>query len=117
MKTLEEYMATVYPITIYPPIDDSGYFVEIEDLDGCWADGDTLEEAMEKIQQSKKVWIECCLEQGWNIPEPSDFRVENAPMRFMIPIEQKLAAKICEQSGNPEDFIIQVLKEKLENLS
>jgi len=110
MKTLEDYMSVVYPITIYPPIDDSGYFVEIEDLDGCWADGNTLEEAMARIQQSKKVWIECCLEQGWDIPEPSDFRVENAPNRIHLSIEKALYDDICAESHinnvGVEDMII-----------
>jgi len=38
-----------YPITLYPE-PDGGYTVMIKDLPGCISQGDTLEEAMENIQ-------------------------------------------------------------------
>jgi antitoxin HicB len=37
---------------------EGGYFVQIEDLPGCYSQGETVEEAMEMIEEARQLWME-----------------------------------------------------------
>jgi antitoxin HicB len=71
-KTLEDYLALIYPITLYPE-PEGGYTVMIKDLPGCISEGETLEEAVENIKDAKESWLETAWEFQDNIPLPSDY--------------------------------------------
>jgi antitoxin HicB len=71
-----------YPAVFHP--EDTGYSVFVPDIDGCFSQGDTLEEAIEMISEA----IGLCLEEFAE-------RHEEAP----LPSSPKNV--ICE----PEDFV------------
>jgi antitoxin HicB len=64
---LEDYKKLVYPITLYPEV-EGGYSIELKDLPGCITQGETLEEALEMIEDAKYAWIRVNLELGNPIP-------------------------------------------------
>jgi antitoxin HicB len=66
---LEDYLKLKYPITLYPEAE--GFSVEIKHLPGCVSQGDTLEEALEMLEDAKYAWIKTNLELGNQIPLPS----------------------------------------------
>jgi antitoxin HicB len=68
--TLNDYLNLIYPITFYPE-SDGGYTVILQDLPGCISQGDTLEEAMQNIQDAKVAWLEAAFECNDQIPLPS----------------------------------------------
>ena len=72
MKTedLSYYLSLEYPMTLTEN-PDGGYFVVHPDLDGCMAEGETLEEAVAHLADARELWIETCLENGYPVPEPS----------------------------------------------
>jgi predicted RNase H-like HicB family nuclease len=43
---------------VFFPQDDGGYCVECPELDGCFSDGATIEEATEAIQELIPEWLE-----------------------------------------------------------
>jgi len=45
---LQNYLTLTYPITLYPEIEGE-YTVMIKDLSGCISEGETLEEAVERV--------------------------------------------------------------------
>lgn len=55
-QSLDYYLTLKYPISIYP--EDEGYTVIIPDLPGCITQGETLEEAIESINEARELWIE-----------------------------------------------------------
>jgi len=74
-KDLSYYLSLRYHIVIKKDFDYDGkgyYIAEIPDLPGCGAEGKTVDEALEKIWEAKRAWIEVRLERGLNIPEPKD---------------------------------------------
>jgi len=74
-KDLSYYLSLRYHIVIekYTEYDGREYFAaEIPDLPGCGAEGKTVDEALERIWEAKKAWIEVRLERGLDIPEPKD---------------------------------------------
>jgi predicted RNase H-like HicB family nuclease len=56
-ESLDYYLSLKYPMSVYPE-DDGGYTVIIPDLPGCMTQGETLEEAMENINEARELWIE-----------------------------------------------------------
>ncbi|NJL90767.1 MAG: type II toxin-antitoxin system HicB family antitoxin [Coleofasciculaceae cyanobacterium SM2_1_6] len=71
-ETLQDYLHLTYPITLYPE-PDGGYTVMITDLPGCISQGDTIEEAVNNIEDAKKSWIEIAWEYGDPIPSPTRY--------------------------------------------
>jgi antitoxin HicB len=70
-KSIEYYLNLRYPITIIPS-EDGGYVAEIEDLLGCFTQGETPEETYANIEEARRLWIEVAYEDGQDIPEPHD---------------------------------------------
>jgi antitoxin HicB len=70
-KTLEYYLNLSYPITIHIA-PEGGFVAEIEDLPGCLAQGETLDEAYNEIDIARRLWLETTYEDGQDIPLPRD---------------------------------------------
>jgi predicted RNase H-like HicB family nuclease len=68
-KPLEYYLGLKYPIT-FEAAPEGGYFVQIEDLPGCYSQGGTIEEAIEMIEEARQLWLESAHEDGLDIPLP-----------------------------------------------
>lgn len=58
----------LYPIAIEAGDDNHAYCVVIPDLNGCFAAGDTREEAIENAKKGAKLHVEDLLEQGEPLP-------------------------------------------------
>jgi len=74
-KDLKYYLNLPYTIRIFKYIEYNGkeYFgAEIPELPGCGAEGRTRKEALKKLQEAKRAWIEVSLERGLDIPEPKN---------------------------------------------
>ncbi|MBS5468846.1 UNVERIFIED_ORG: toxin-antitoxin system, antitoxin component, HicB family protein [Lacrimispora saccharolytica] len=56
----------------YPAIfilDENGrYKVVFPDLEGCAAEGDNFEEALERAKEAEEAWIRVELEDSWELP-------------------------------------------------
>jgi antitoxin HicB len=93
--TLEDYLKLHYPITVYPE-DEGGYTVEIKELPGCITQGETLEEALEMIEDAKTAWITVNLELGNPIPLPSTERKYSG--RFIVRLPSSLHQQLAEEA-------------------
>ncbi len=87
-----------YPIELFRRDDegDQYWVAEIPDLPGCVADGDTPDEAVESLQEAKRLWMEARLEYGHPIPEPTDARGYSG--RFLLRMPKSLHRKLAAQS-------------------
>lgn len=63
-------MSIKYELIIYWSEEDQSFVVEVPELSGCMADGETYEQAVANIRQVIKEWIETARELGRSIPEP-----------------------------------------------
>ena len=68
-KPVEYYFGLKYPFTL-EAAPEGGYFIEIEDLPGCYSQGETVDEAVQMIEEARRLWIEVAYEAGQNIPLP-----------------------------------------------
>ncbi len=65
-------MKLIYPAIFTPCEESSGYTVEVPDLPGCVSEGATLVEAIEMGTDAASGWVLGELEDGNDIPAPSD---------------------------------------------
>lgn len=63
-------MSIKYELIIYWSDEDGAFVVEVPELPGCMADGETYEQAVTNARQVIEEWIETARELGRTIPEP-----------------------------------------------
>lgn len=63
-------MTMKYELIIYWSEEDSSFVVEVPELPGCVADGETYIEALQNAQTVMQEWIETAQELGKPIPQP-----------------------------------------------
>ncbi len=59
-----------YGIILYWDKDDEIFVVEVPELPGCMAHGNTKSEAVESAEAAISLWLETAREDGAEIPEP-----------------------------------------------
>lgn len=59
-----------YERIIYWSEQDQKFIVEVPELAGCMADGETAAEALENVETVISEWIETAKSIGWEIPVP-----------------------------------------------
>ncbi len=62
-------MPIKYELVIYWSEDDQSFVVEVPELPGCMADGETYEQAVANAQRVIEEWIETARELGRPVPE------------------------------------------------
>jgi predicted RNase H-like HicB family nuclease len=65
-----------YTVVIWWSERDKRFLAEIEELEGCIADGRTQEESLRALQETKDLWMRTAREDGWEIPAPRAHRQE-----------------------------------------
>ncbi len=63
-------MSIKYEMIIYWSEDDNAFIVEVPELLGCMADGQTYQEAVDNAETIIQEWIETAKDLGRSIPEP-----------------------------------------------
>jgi len=63
-------MSIKYELIIYWSDEDESFVVEVPELPGCMADGETYEQAVSNAQHVIAEWIEAAQELGRSVPEP-----------------------------------------------
>jgi antitoxin HicB len=67
---INQYLKKPYA-RILVPADDGTYFAEILEFPGCFAQGDTPNQAMENLDKVAIDWIQSAIELGQQIPGPN----------------------------------------------
>ncbi|MBD3268041.1 type II toxin-antitoxin system HicB family antitoxin [bacterium] len=63
-------MKIKYEMVIYWSEEDQCFVVEVPELPGCMADGETYEQAVFHARQVIEEWVETAQEMGREIPRP-----------------------------------------------
>jgi predicted RNase H-like HicB family nuclease len=63
-------MSIRYELIIFWSKEDRSFVVEVPELPGCMADGETYEQAVSNAKQVIEEWLETAQELGRPIPEP-----------------------------------------------
>lgn len=64
-----------YEMIIFWSDEDDAFIVDVPELPGCMAHGETQEEALRAAHEAMELWIETAREEGRLIPEPKGRRL------------------------------------------
>ena len=110
-KDLAYFLKIKYPVTVQEgPM--GGYFVTHPHLDGCMAEGATLEEAIANLADSREIWIESRLENGYHVPEPVVEEYSGRVSLRMAPSLHARLAEISERQGISLNLLINTVLSK-----
>lgn len=68
-ERVEEILAKPYSRVLVPE-ENGGYSARMLEFKGCFAEGDTSEEALRNLESAAESWLLACLDLGQPIPEP-----------------------------------------------
>lgn len=71
-KTIDYYLTLPYRMEIIPDAEEGGFTVWYPDLPGCLTCSETMEGAIANAQEAKVTWIKAALEDGLEVPVPSE---------------------------------------------
>jgi antitoxin HicB len=95
-KDMSYYMELPYRIELLPDEDETSYTAVIPALKGCMAFGETPGEAIEMLDEAKRLWIETALDKGWPIPEPEEDSARSYSGRFNVRLPRYLHRELVE---------------------
>ncbi len=97
--TSDAYLKGPYARIVIPD-ERGGYYSEILEFPGCFAQGDTVEEAFRNLEEAAKSWLEVAVANGQEIPQPSTNRGFSGRVALRLPRGlHKQAAKAAEREG------------------
>lgn len=96
LKTIDYYLELPYKMEMVEDKDEGGFAVSFPDLKGCISVGDTLEQAVANAKDAKREWLVAALEDGYDIPEPSE--IEDYSGQFKLRIPKSLHRTLAEHS-------------------
>lgn len=67
-----------YHINLYWSEEDDCFIGDIPDLKHCTGQGDTPEEALEDLSETRDAWLDACVSAGEDMPAPSYRSTTNA---------------------------------------
>ena|ERR1700690_1387720 len=106
-----------YPITIrkLTKEEGGGFLAEALDLQGCMSDGETVQEAVDNVQDAIKCWVVGALETGDLIPEPSTDNDYNGKILFRSPkrIHRKLSEMSKKEGMSVNSIMLSIIAEGL----
>ena len=59
-----------YEMVVWWSVEDEAYVVDVPELPGCMAHGDTRQSAIKNAEDAIKFWIKTAKEDGAAIPQP-----------------------------------------------
>jgi antitoxin HicB len=113
-KPLEYYLKLKYPVT-FEAAPEGGYFVQIEDLPGCYSQGETVEEAMEMIEEARQLWLESAYEDGLDIPLPRGEREYSGKFNVRLPksLHRRLDQMADREGVSLNQFLVSTLSREV----
>ena len=112
-KDVEYYKNLPYTIEITP--DDGVFFIKIKELPGCISQGDTIQEALEMIDDAMNCWLEAALEDVDTIPLPESMQEVNysGKMSLRMPksLHKKIALEAKEEGVSINSYVVSCLSE------
>ena len=97
--SLKYYLNLPYTIKLIPE-EAGGYFAEIEELPGCMSQGETQKEALENIEDAKRMWLESMLKKNQVVPEPEITKEYSGKFLLRVPVSlHRRIARLAKKEG------------------
>jgi len=104
--TPKEYLDRPYTRILIPD-EKSGYFATIMEFPGCYAEGDTPNEAIDNLERAALGWIGACMDLDLDIPEPKEKRKNRIEVDIPVNLYDK-AKLLAKQRGISLEKLINI---------
>ena len=85
---------------IIVPDDQGGYAAQVLEFSGCFADGESPEEAYSNLEEVAESWVESALAQGFPVPPPVATQGHSGTVSLRLPKSlHKRAAELAHRDG------------------
>lgn len=113
-KNLNYFMSLNYPVTVekYTEDEETYFSLEIPDLPGCGSYGTTFEEAFQRLEESKELWLEESIKRGLYISEPVS--EDDFSGKFLLRIPARLHMSLSKKAKSLNLSLNQFVKSLLE---
>ena len=97
------------------PNEDGAFSAEILEFPGCFAEGETADEAMRNLEAAAEAWIEASLAQGLEIPPPEMNQGYGGKIALRLPRSlHRQAARMAERDGTSlNQFLVTAIAARL----
>ena len=112
--SVEDFLKAPYSRILIPDGERS-YSAEILEFPGCFAQGETPNEAFENLESAAKSWIQASITQGLDIPEPMLNQGYSGKISLRIPRSlHKKAAQFAERDATSlNQFLITAIASRI----
>jgi predicted RNase H-like HicB family nuclease len=112
MRDLHYYLQLEYPFRVEPD-PEGGFVASIPDLPGCYSAGETKQEAIERLEESKAAWIESYYATHGEAPEPSSLSSLSGRILLRLPkyLHRKLHNAAHAEGISVNQYVISLLAE------
>jgi predicted RNase H-like HicB family nuclease len=113
-RSAEDYMKFPYS-RILVPDDNGGFAAEILEFPGCFAEGETADEAMKNLENAALSWIDATMEQGQDIPEPFSVQGYGGKIALRLPrtIHRKAAELAARDGTSLNQFLLSAISARI----
>ncbi|MCX6000409.1 MAG: type II toxin-antitoxin system HicB family antitoxin [Chloroflexi bacterium] len=114
-KRAEDYLCEPYARIVIPCKESGTYTAQVLEFPGCITEGDTIQEAYERLEEAAKSWIEAALDSGQEIPAPASVCDYGGKVALRLPKSlHRQAALAAERDGTSlNQFIVIAVAEKV----
>jgi antitoxin HicB len=113
-KTPEEYLKEPYSRVLIPD-EGGGYSAEMLEFPGCFAEGQTSDEAMQALERAAESWIQAALDQGQEIPQPFINQGYGGKVALRLPRSfHRKAVQFAERDGTSlNQFLVSAIAARI----
>lgn len=113
-RDLSYYLSLNYRYELEADPEDGGFFASHPELPGCFAQGETADEAIEELDAAREVWLEVRLQDGLPIPEPREEDEFSGKLTLRLPpsLHRSLSEQAAQEQTSLNSWITLVLAER-----
>lgn len=110
-KDIEYYMSLPYRVEAVEDKEEGGWALHYPELPGCATCAATVEEGFRLLEDAKRGWLEACIEDGREIPEPLDPNAYSGQFKLRIPksLHRLLAQRSSEEGVSMNQYCVYLL--------
>ena len=112
-RSPEDYLKEPYSRIIIPDKESGTYTAQILEFPGCITEGNTIQEAHERLEETALSWIQAALDLGQDVPLPASVCDYGGKIALRLPKSlHRQAALAAERDGTSlNQFIVMAVSE------
>jgi len=111
----KKILQAAYSRILIPDAETGTYTAQVQEFPGCVAQGDSPQEAYERLERAAESWLQAAIDLGQTIPEPAVLQQHSGRLLIRLPRSlHRSAAQSAEREGTSlNQFIVATLAEKV----